>query len=546
MIKKINIFGSVILFLLLINLSFVFAQENGEIVLGENTINFDSEKINYKLESEYGKEVTTLSFNEEGGFVEINGIRFENVLPSDISSHPSYLNLDKSGNIIEADLTANEKGSNFLINGLTFQAPPNSRVYYEEGGFFLEDVSITNIDKNQLAKISEVPPIYSTRTKFFDDLFVQAGGVDIQKEGYILSGGDFVYKNIEIKFLEGNEFFDVRNPEDKEGVLDIGIFNGDKLEITKKDYLLKGLPPKIKHESSKEGKTTIKNGRHTFEFENGKFISELGNLNTRNKLSIKSGIESNLIESKIINIDNDNGYSISELGKGNIFSFNKALLSPPNYNFESEIGKKIYSFAEEQIGTSAFVEEGRGQCYGEEALGVKGFDCIGLAITSLKKVYPDSSLKDFPPNLKLVDSLKEKGWNDFIIEPASVQNNVKTSEAVKKIPAGSIVFLMHNYQSYSPEEIGGLVDGIDYQNYLNSKQEKTFLVLGHTLIKGTGRKNFVNAYPGVRDSELPLRARKINENLIKQGKQPIFTGTVREGEMVPQDDYLIVISPPKD
>ncbi|MBI2057312.1 hypothetical protein HYT91_03595, partial [Candidatus Pacearchaeota archaeon] len=141
------------------------------------------------------------------------------------------------------------------------------------------------------------------------------------------------------------------------------------------------------------------------------------------------------------------------------------------------------------------------QCYGEEALGVKGFDCIGLAITSLKKVYPDSSLKDFPPNLKLVDSLKEKGWNDFIIEPASVQNNVKTSEAVKKIPAGSIVFLMHNYQSYSPEEIGGLVDGIDYQNYLNSKQEKTFLVLGHTLIKGTGRKNFVNAYPGVRDSE---------------------------------------------
>ena len=122
---------------------------------------------------------------------------------------------------------------------------------------------------------------------------------------------------------------------------------------------------------------------------------------------------------------------------------------------------------------------------------------------------------------------------------------MKTTEAVKNIPAGSVVFLMHDYQSYSPEEIGGVIEGIDYQNYLNSRQEKTFLVLGHTLIKGTGKKNFINAYPNVGDVDLPLRARKINENLKKQGKPPIFIGTVREGEMVPQEDYLLVISPPR-
>ena len=586
---KDKFFGIAILFLLLINFSFVLAQENQEIIFGENAINLDPNKISYYVVSEYGKEIITFSFNKEDSFVEINGNKFENVLPNDKSLNPSFIKLDASGKIIEADLTANEKGGVFLINGLTFKAPPNSRVYYNKDGFYLVGVSITNLEKDKLSSLYNLP-ISGERINFFDELLLDSGTVNIQKDGYLVQNGDFVYKNIEIqqqgqnnllieknplrdlskfqdnfiqetesglkiqtfsdalgfnlRFLENNELFDVQNIENKEGFLDIEISDGDRLEIFKKDYLIKGLPPLIKHESHEGGRTSIQNGRHIFKFEEGKFNSELGNLNTKNKLSIISGIESDVIENKIINIDDDNGYSISELGKGNIFSFNKALLSPPNYNFESEVGKKVYSFAEEQIGNSAFVEEGRGKCYGEEQK-VKGFDCIGLAISSLKKVYPDSSLKDFPPNLKLVNELEKKGWSSSIIEPASVQNNVKTTEAVKNIPAGSIVFLMHDYQSYSPEEIGGVIEGIDYQNYLNSKQEETFLVLGHTLIKGTGKKNFINAYPNVGDVDLPLRARKINENLKKQGKPPIFIGTVREGEMVPQEDYLLVISPPK-
>ena len=585
---KNKFFGIAILFLLLINLSFILAQENQEIVLGENTINFDSEKVDYKVVSLDGEEIIQLDFTQ-GGFAEIKGVRFENILPASESLNPSYMKLDTFGNILEADLTANEKGSIFLINGLTFKAPPNSRVYYDEASFFhLKDASITNIEKDKLSSLDNFL-IFGERINFFNELLVDSGRVYIKDGGYIISDGNFVYKNVEInqgvnsllieknplrdlsgyadnfiqetesglkiqtvsdalgfnlRFLENNELFDVKNTEDKEAFLDIEISDGDKLEIVKKDYLIKGLPPLIKHESHEGGRTSIQNGRHIFKFEEGKFNSELGNLNTKNKLSIISGIESDVIENKIINIDDDNGYSISELGKGNIFSFNKALLSPPNYNFESEVGKKVYSFAEEQIGNSAFVEEGRGKCYGEEQK-VKGFDCIGFAISSLKKVYPDSSLKDFPPNLKLVNELEKKGWSSSIIEPASVQNNVKTTEAVKNIPAGSIVFLMHDYQSYSPEEIGGVIEGIDYQNYLNSKQEETFLVLGHTLIKGTGKKNFINAYPNVGDVDLPLRARKINENLKKQGKPPIFIGTVREGELIPQEDYLLVISPPR-
>ena len=597
---KDKFFGIAILFLLLINFSFVLAQENQEIIFGENAINLDPNKISYYVVSEYGKEIITFSFNKEDSFVEINGNKFENVLPNDKSLNPSFIKLDASGKIIEADLTANEKGGVFLINGLTFKAPPNSRVYYNKDGFYLVGVSITNLEKDKLNSLYNLP-ISGENINFFDELLLDSGTVNIQKDGYLVQNGDFVYKNIEIqqqgqnnllieknplrdlskfqdnfiqetesglkiqtfsdalgfnlRFLENNELFDVQNIENKEGFLDIEISDGDRLEIFKKDYLIKGLPPLIKHDSSGLGETTIsrgnkpigktiiKDGRHIFKFEDGKFSTELGNLNTKNKLSVISGLESDLIENKIINIDEDNGYSIFELGKGNIFSFNKALLSPPNYNFESEVGKKIYSFAEEQIGNSAFVEEGRGKCYGEEEQKVKGFDCIGLAISSLKKAYPDSSLKDFPPDLKLVETLEKKGWDSVIIEPSSIQSEEKTAEAVKNIPAGSIVFLMH---SYSDLDIFDKTEEIDYQEYSNSKEEKVNLVLGHTLIKGTGEKNFINAKSSIWDKNIPLRARKINEYLEKKGKPPIFIGEVREGELIPQDDYLLVISPPED
>ena len=67
---KNKFFGIAILFLLLINLSFILAQENQEIVLGENTINFDSEKVDYKVVSLDGEEIIQLDFTQ-GGFAEI-------------------------------------------------------------------------------------------------------------------------------------------------------------------------------------------------------------------------------------------------------------------------------------------------------------------------------------------------------------------------------------------------------------------------------------------------------------------------------------------
>ena len=332
MIKKENIYGIVILLILIANFNFVLAQE-----INKDIFSFDSEKVEHKVFSEDGKEITQLDFTE-GGFAEIKGVRFENILPARESLNPSYIKIDALGNILEADLTANEKGSVFLINGLTFEAPPNSRVYYNEDGFYLENVEVSEIKKGQFVEST----IKGKNINIFNELFLESGEISLQEERYLLQGGNFIYNKMQIRpqsfnkllieknpsrdlskfqdnfiqhtdsglkiqtrsdaigfdlsFLEGNELFDVQNTENKEGLLFMSISGGDKLEITKKDFLIKGMPPLIKHTFAEEGKTIIKNGRHIFKFEEGKYLSELGNLNAKNKLSVPFNLDSDILK----------------------------------------------------------------------------------------------------------------------------------------------------------------------------------------------------------------------------------------------------------
>ncbi len=564
-------FGIVILLILIVNFSFILAEE---FKVGNEVVSFDAEKVNYKTD---GNGEATFLFYDDGGFVEIKENKFENILPATKSLNPSYIKFDVSGKIIQADLTANEKGSVFLINGINFEAPPNSRVYYDKNGFYLENIKVSEIEENKFIET----PIEGKNVNLFDELTFSYGKVIFNEDRYLVEYGSMIYDNMEISsgggiliaknplmdlsnykgdwiqktknglniqsvkddvieliFLEGSEIFEIDNKDlspNVEHSLFMSVSDGDKLEITKKDSLLKGMPPLIKHKSSgqkttitregesvgslEEGQTIIKNGRHIFKFKNGKYLSELGNLNTKNKLSISFNLDSDILKDKSINVDDENGYSIYEPKTGeNIFTFDKTLLSAPNYNFESEIGKKIYSFAENQVGDSAFVWGGRGNVYYDEekgnikekvpVCGVKVYDCIGLPLTFLPKVYPENSLKDFPPNLQLVETLEKKGWSSSIIEPINVAGQKIAEDSVKNIPPGSIVFLMGDYGgSRIPEGF----EGIDYQKYINSKNEKVYLNLGHTLIRGTGEKNFINAYPNTPEKELPKLAREYNK-----------------------------------
>ncbi len=591
MIKQKNIFGIAILLILIVNFSFILAQE---IEIKNEIVTFDTGKVDYTI-SEDGKEIK-LKFTD-GGFAEIKGIRFENILPADKSLNPSYIKMDNLGNIFEADLTANEKGSSFLINGINFEAPPNSRVYYDKDGFYLENIRVYEIEKD---KFVENQIFEGKNVNLFDEVAFDYGKVIFNKDKYMVEYGEINYENmkvysepgflitrsplidlseykgnfiqktnnglniqsvkeseIELTFLEENEFFSIHVQKgNEEHNLFMSVYGGDRLEITKKDSFIKGMPPSIRHKSFGQGQTIIENGRHIFKFENGKYLSELENLNTKNKLSTEFNLDSNILKEKSIKIDDENGYSIYEPKTGkNIFTFDKTLLAPPNHDFKSEIGKKMYSLAENQVGDSAFVWGGRGNVFYDEEkgkgkvpdCGVKGYDCIGLPLTFLPKIYPENSLKDFPPNLKLVETLEKKGWNSYVIEPSEVAGQRITEISVEDITPGSIVFLMHPYYSkeFVLKKYGLENEGISYKKYLNSEKEEVFLDLGHTLIRGTGLTNFINAKPNVPEEELPKLAREYNEYLKKQGKKPFFVGTVKEGEMVPENDYLIVISPPK-
>jgi len=100
MIKKENIFGIAILFLLLINFSFVLAQET-EIEIGDY-VSFDSEKVDSKFISEDGKDLLQLDFTD-GGSAQIKGKVFKNILPASESLNPSYIKVDDAfGDILEA------------------------------------------------------------------------------------------------------------------------------------------------------------------------------------------------------------------------------------------------------------------------------------------------------------------------------------------------------------------------------------------------------------------------------------------------------------
>lgn len=537
------------------------------------------------------------SFENENGVLEIDGVVFENIKSSSEAGYDTFIKTDNQGNILEARFTS--KGGSYIINGVDFDVPAESIVEYnpEDGLTFLDDgVKINNIDISEPVKITSFNEV-----EILEQFKVKGHGL-LTEEGFIVEGGELtqngvrVYTDIEnpqsvlvldsskistnyegnwikqdsegisiksskgssinMEFLEENKFFDVGNreglTENQEREINLLVSDGDSLEIVQGiDLGVEAtLPPTLNHKGS--GNTVIQNGRHTFKFGEGEFTSELGNLNTKNKASVPLGINSELVQGKLISMDDDNGYLISDFEKGTKFSFDKSLFDQVNYEFESEIGKKMYSFSADQVGNSAYIWGGRGDVYYAEDYsgetvkgirkevpveGIKGYDCIGLAISGLTEVYPDSELSDFPPNLGMVDALESRGWESSVVEPTSISRF--TEDEIKKIPAGSIVFLMHEAE----ESLQGGREGVNTK-YTTKKGEEIYLSIGHTLIRGAGESNFINAIPSYNEL-IPKKAREYDDFLISQGKDPIFSGSIKEGNLVPEEDYLIVISPPQ-
>ncbi len=255
--------------------------------------------------SENGKEATIFFtekdiFDQET-FVEIKENKFENILSADKSLHPSYIKIDNLGKILEADLTANEKGGDYLINGVKIHLNSGERVYYnqKENKYYLDkNVAITNIEDSVLEKGFFIK---GQQVNIVDGILVN-GEAFIDKKGYLIKAGDVIFKNtklavldepvlivsksfdlneykgnwiklesgilkmkssktgaIDLKFLENNEVFNIEKGDN----LNIKITNGDGLEIIKR----KDVPSLINHKSSDDGSTLITNSFSIFEID---------------------------------------------------------------------------------------------------------------------------------------------------------------------------------------------------------------------------------------------------------------------------------------
>ncbi|MBI2043664.1 hypothetical protein HYT25_04720, partial [Candidatus Pacearchaeota archaeon] len=85
--------------------------------------------IEYK---ELQDEGIKLTFVNEGASVNIGGDIFQDIVPQGKAGHPTEIELDKSGGILRADFTVNEKGGTYVFGNTQIYAPPNSRVFFDK------------------------------------------------------------------------------------------------------------------------------------------------------------------------------------------------------------------------------------------------------------------------------------------------------------------------------------------------------------------------------------------------------------------------------
>ncbi len=561
-----------------------FIEGGGKLIFNQG------QKNEFVLEGK-GVEISDLNkvvFKEGGAFLSINGNVFVNI----DSGEENQIVLDSvTGKISEVLFYTNDEGGIYNIEGLEFNALPNSRVEYEDGVFILDSAELIyakvetpvtvragnfliveeeyflqgwlNIESKDNIYLSEGGGLgianeeglfevgtdkgklnlyfgegFNSNEHLEENYFHYSQGKEATLKSNGVAGfdvdfiGDYINKDLDVE----RNFFDlpVENlgPE-QEYTLNLEVSSGDLVKVSKREDSF----PLISHTPSEnpEGKLNIVSGRHEFLFEKGEYSHEFGNyeLNARS-LSVPFDFSSPYLGSEdyLLKMNGGRGYSIYDsVSDENIFSFDFNLLDGVGYVHESEEGKKLYEFARSQVGKAKYIEGGRGNvCYPSVPgawrarrlpQGEQGFDCIGLPLTGLTEIYPDSELKDFSPSLRLKEQLGEKGWSNYIVEPSGVSGESKALQDIQDIPAGSIVFMIDPLDAdITNEFIETRIwkEGVHFLDYENSGGEKLKLGVTHTYVRGTGQKNFIHAYPHYQ--------------------------TVVDSYLVPKESYLLVISPP--
>lgn len=138
------------------------------------------------------KSLTEITFTGENGKISINGNKFENIVKN-AQGTPAYIELNKiTGGISEARFTS--RGGEYIINGASFSADPNSLVSYNtarENLLVINNGKIKNIDK----------PITIT-----------GDNVEIY-EGYKLFNGELSFDGKGNSFIKGSGSVDINGVE---------------------------------------------------------------------------------------------------------------------------------------------------------------------------------------------------------------------------------------------------------------------------------------------------------------------------------------------
>ncbi len=253
--------------------------------------------------------ILRVSFVEENATLDVNGNVFTNIIPQNISGHPTYVDLDED-NVVKADFTVGKNGGTYTFGDKTINASANSRVFFDEdtgiGIKFPDGADLTNFED----LLEYIQKGYITEIKGEDILLPNGiflnGELQIKEEGYFLKQGTADYEEmrlnvddekdgvlianldadlsdykgnwirqdsdilemqsaeksfIDVEFLEGHEILNT----DGKDLLTVNINSGDGLRFEKRTD--KGLIPKVIHKSSENGKTIFENDKFEIVFD---------------------------------------------------------------------------------------------------------------------------------------------------------------------------------------------------------------------------------------------------------------------------------------
>jgi len=167
-------------------------------------------------------DTARLTFAKEDAEININGNNFANIVSQEKSGHPSFIELDKEGNVVKADFTVDEKGGKYVFGNTEISAPPNSRVLFDEKtGIVIKTIEGAEFAENPKSRVLQYSQGNYLTTIDGNDYLLTDGSVVSGRLGFdngqafVSLDDKTVINGVEIssKKLNTNVFFDGQRHE---------------------------------------------------------------------------------------------------------------------------------------------------------------------------------------------------------------------------------------------------------------------------------------------------------------------------------------------